>query len=245
MDNTSIGACNAVEHIDARGRTQPRYRFFTVVDGRNREFQRELDRLGLTRIRECFSVKDRRTNCFLRHYKVRSRDGDAFRQATENLAEHMPELGYPDYEDYALKALVEYDVISAKEAREQTGKPCEEQESPDYYPDALFNVFSQRTDLPKSLFWRDVAFIDGCEKEGMRLLAQRGLDDVKVNYAFAHKDWPRYVLIMCSVPKKRLDEFVDVMHELENRMLILGYRDYEEACSTLFRLAREVENEGA
>ena len=50
---------------------------------------------------------------------------------------------------------------------------------------------------------------------------------------------------MCSIPQKRLDEFVDVMHELENRMLILGYRDYEEACTTLFRITREVENEGA
>ncbi len=245
MDNTFASACNAVEHIDARGKKQPRNRFFTVVDGRNGEFQRELDRLSLTGVRECASVKDHRTNCFLRMYKVRSREGDAFRQATEDLAEHMPELGYPDYQDYALKALVEYGVISAKEAREQTGKRCEEPESLDYYPDALFNVTGQRTDLPKSLFWKDVAFIDGCEQEGMRLLARRGFDDLKVNYAFTHKDWPRYVLIMCSIPQKRLDEFVDVMHELENRMLILGYRDYEEACTTLFRITREVENEGA
>ncbi len=237
MENRFASACNAVEYIQKRGRKQTGNRFFTVVDGRNREFQRELDRLGLTRVRECSSIKDHRTNCFLRLYKVRSRDGDAFQQAALDLAEHMPELGYPDYGEYALKALVEFNCISAAAAQEQTGKACEEPESPDCYPDALFNVAGQRTDPPKSLFWKDVLLIDGCGLEGKRLLAQRGFGNLKVSDAFTHKDWPRYVLLLCSVPKKRWKEFVDVMYDLENRMLILGYRDYEEACTAIFQSA--------
>lgn len=245
MEDRFGQACNVVEYELEDKRKDRGKRIFVVVDGRNQEFRRELDRLGLRRVKEWFHVKDHRTNCFLRYFKVRPEDGEAFQQAVLDLAEHMPSLGYPDYEVYSLKALVEFDCVSAEVAQRQTGKVCEEPETLDYFPDALFNVAGMRTDFPRSLFWKDVMIIEGREQEARYLLAQHGFNNLKIAYAVSHEDWSRYVLFGCAIPQKRWDEFVDVMYDLEKRMLILGYRDYEEACTELFRLVIEPGIKGA
>lgn len=101
----------------------------------------------------------------------------AFQQAVLDLAEHMPALGYQDYEEYALKALVEYGCIAASEAQKQTERECEELLDLSVYPDALFNVCGLRTDLPKRILWKDVMVIEGSEKEARRLLLQHGFDN--------------------------------------------------------------------
>ena len=238
MESKLENACNYVEYSSEDVRKAGR-RIFVVVDGREQEFQRELDRLGLTRVKEWFSVKDHRTGCFLRYYKVRPRDGDLFQQAALALAEHMPALGYPDYADYALCALVEFDCISAEAAQAQAGKDCGAGAPLPYFPDAVYNVAGMRTDPPRSLLWKDVMVIEGCGQEGRKLLVQRGFGDLKIFDVYAHKAWPRYLLFTCAIPIRRWDAFIDVMAELEARMLVLGYRDYEEACTAMFRSLKE------
>lgn len=227
-------ACNVVEFFSDNGDVVQSKRIYVVVDGKNQEFQKELDRYALSRVMELENIKDHRTDCVLRYYRVRESDVDAFQQAVLDLAEHMPALGYPDYEEYALKALVEYGCIAASEAQEQTGRECEEPLDLSVFPDALFNVCGLRTDLPKRFFWKDVMVIEGREKEARRLLLQHGFDNLMVKEVHVHKDWPQYVLFMCSVSQSRWDEFVDVMHDVERNMLIRGYRDYEEACTAIF-----------
>ena len=245
MEDRFGQACNVVEFELEDRRKDRGKRVFVVVDGRNQEFQKELDRLGLRRVKEWFHVKDHRTNCYLRFFKVRQEDAETFQRAALDLAEHMPALGYPDYEEYALRALVEFDCIPADVAQRQTGKACKEPETLDFFPDALFNVAGMRTDFPRNLFWKDVMIIEGREQEARRILSQNGFDSLKIVYAVSHRDWPRFVLFGCAIPKKHWAEFVDVMYDLEKRMLILGYRDYEEACTELFHLFIEPEIEGA
>lgn len=43
-------------------------RLYVVVDGKNQEFQKELDRYGLSRVMELENIKDHRTDCVLRYY---------------------------------------------------------------------------------------------------------------------------------------------------------------------------------
>lgn len=236
-------AYNAVEFVPEKGRRRTAKRDYVVVDGKQQEFQKELDRLGLSRVKEQFHIKDHRTDCFLRFYTVRAAEVGSFQQAALDLADHMPQLGYPDYEKYALQALVEFDCISADLAREQTGRDIDEHLSGEAFPDALFNVCGLRTDLPRSLFWRDVMVVEGKEQEGRRLLSKYGFAGMKVYNAVSHREWPQYVLFTCRVPKKQWEEFVEVMHVLEKNMLIFGYRDYEEACAAMFHSLKEKTNQ--
>ena len=235
MEDRFGEACNAVEYELEEKRKDRGKRIFVVVDGRNQDFRRELDRLGLRRVKEWFHVKDHRTNCFLRYFKVRQEDGEAFRQAALNLAEHMPALGYPDYEDYALRALVKYECISPDEVRKQTGKEYSASDPSRYNPDAVFNCACLRTGFPRNRFWQDVVVVEGREREAVRLLEERGFANLEVKNRCTHRDWPQYVIVSCRIPKKRCWEFLDAMRELEKRMLIFGYRDYEKACEAFFR----------
>lgn len=235
MEDRFEQACNVVEYEPEDGRKESGKRIFVVVDGRNQELRKELDRLGLRRVKEWFHVKDHRTNCYLRYFKVRPEDGPAFQQAVLDLAEHMPALGYPDYEEYALRALVEFKCISADASEKQTGKDCCEYDSSRYNPDAVFNCVWLRMDFPQNMLWQDVVVVEGREREAVRLLEEREFANLEVKNRCTHQDWPQYVIFSCRIPKKRCWEFLDAMRELEKRMLIFGYRDYQQACESFFR----------
>ena len=142
-----------------------------------------------------------------------------------------------------MKVLVEYDCISPEAVREQTGRELDGVECLPYHPEAVFNCVGLRMELPRSLLWQDFVVVEGREKEGRRLLEERGFTDLNVKNPCSHREWPQYVMFSCTVPKKRYDEFIDVMRELENRMLICGYRDYEQACATYFRVLRKMAND--
>ena len=235
MEDRFDETCNAVEFVPESGRKAPGKRNFVVVDGRNQEFRKELNRQGLKHVKEWFKFTDPRTNCVLRFYKVRPEDVDAFQQAALDLAEHMPALGYPDYEDYALRALVKYECISPDEVRKQTGKEYGASDPSRYNPDAVFNCACLRTGFPSNRLWQDVVVVEGREREAVRLLEERGFANLEVKNRCTHRDWPQYVIFSCRIPKKRSEEFLDAMRELEKRMLIFGYRDYEKACEAFFR----------
>lgn len=39
-----------------------------------------------------------------------------------------------------------------------------------------------------------------------------------------------YIIVECRVKYEDVEDFLNVMHELQRLMLICGYRDYEEIC---------------
>lgn len=49
----------------------------------------------------------------------------------------------------------------------------------------------------------------------------------------------RYRIVFCSIPKKQVSLFEQVMEELPKRMMILGYDDYEEVWRQTIRPAEE------
>ncbi len=44
------------------------------------------------------------------------------------------------------------------------------------------------------------------------------------------KDDSDYIFIYCKVKKKDHDKFIETLGELKNKMLIMGYSDYESFC---------------
>lgn len=44
------------------------------------------------------------------------------------------------------------------------------------------------------------------------------------------KDDSDYIFVYCKVKKKDHDKFIETLGELKNKMLIIGYSDYESFC---------------
>lgn len=44
------------------------------------------------------------------------------------------------------------------------------------------------------------------------------------------KDDSDYIFVYCKVKKKDHDKFIETLGELKNKMLIMGYSDYESFC---------------
>ena len=44
------------------------------------------------------------------------------------------------------------------------------------------------------------------------------------------KDDSDYIFVNCKVKKKDHDKFIETLGELKNKMLIMGYSDYESFC---------------
>lgn len=43
-----------------------------------------------------------------------------------------------------------------------------------------------------------------------------------------------YVIVVCKILKKDIDNFVEAMTELKNNMLLCGHTDYLDECKTIF-----------
>ena len=46
----------------------------------------------------------------------------------------------------------------------------------------------------------------------------------------------QYIIIYCDIKKKYEREFLIALSELRNRMLLLGYYDYDEYCESVLTL---------
>ena len=57
---------------------------------------------------------------------------------------------------------------------------------------------------------------------------------VHIKGVLVHSDWPNYALLSCSVSQNRFLALMETMPKMCDRMLILGYKDYREACEAVF-----------
>ena len=98
----------------------------------------------------------------------------------------------------------------------------------------LYNCCLMRTAFPRNLLIMDFMIIQGINNESDSILKKHGVRSFKPVNAFRHRQWPQYVLLGCQVRKSEAERFVDAMYELERNMLLLGYRDYQDACAAIF-----------
>ena len=83
-----------------------------------------------------------------------------------------------------------------------------------------------------SLLYKYYCFIDVKKYYADNLLIKNKIR-VWFGKEFAKKGTD-YVAIFCKVRKNKSAEFERVMEELQNKMLICGYNDYEEVCRGMF-----------
>lgn len=79
--------------------------------------------------------------------------------------------------------------------------------------------------------WVTVIYVDGPQYLSANSFAKHGIRPFRMKF-FERDDTP-YMAVLCNIPKKRLDDFLECMAELQKNMLICGYVDYEDFCRTL------------
>lgn len=53
------------------------------------------------------------------------------------------------------------------------------------------------------------------------------------------KDGSQYCIVFCKVLKRDAERFEEALGRLEDKMLLLGYKDYPEVCSEIARMIEE------
>ena len=91
-----------------------------------------------------------------------------------------------------------------------------------------------RMDSSRGAFRQDILVVEGRGQEARRLLTAKGFRRLRFRAETCHVGWPDYVAFICTVSKWRLKAFLAAMRELESNMLIMGYRDYIDACDAIF-----------
>lgn len=54
-----------------------------------------------------------------------------------------------------------------------------------------------------------------------------------------YKEGNKYGFIFCKIKQRDKDKFVKCMDELMNKMLLLGFRDYEFECNRMLKIFNE------
>lgn len=76
--------------------------------------------------------------------------------------------------------------------------------------------------------WVTVVYVDGPQFLSANIFDKHDIRPFRMKF-FERDDTP-YMAILCNIPKKRLDDFLECMEELQRNMLICGYVDYEDFC---------------
>jgi len=80
-----------------------------------------------------------------------------------------------------------------------------------------------------SLRYNHYAFIDTEDYLADRLFINH---KVTVDFGREYKcEGKPYIVIFCKVKKKDDEAFRDALSEMENKMLLMGYKDYSEVCN--------------
>lgn len=89
-------------------------------------------------------------------------------------------------------------------------------------------VYLDKTTLDGASFRADAIFI----RNELRV---KFLNDM------SHPDYPNYMLVFCSVPKRDRSRFLESMRDLERAIILEGDRNYRQACrDIIIGMIREV-----
>ena len=81
------------------------------------------------------------------------------------------------------------------------------------------------------------AYVDHSSYQADGLLARNKVR-VKFKGEFGKAESP-YCIILCKVRKKDTERFEEALEKLNNKMLLLGYRDYPDVCSEITKMIEE------
>ena len=79
------------------------------------------------------------------------------------------------------------------------------------------------------LFSVPYAYVDAAPLLAISLFQKKQIRP-RFKHVLGKEDSP-YKIVFCKVRKRDVAKFEEAMEELKNKMLLLGYRDYGQACS--------------
>jgi hypothetical protein len=88
-----------------------------------------------------------------------------------------------------------------------------------------------------SLFTVSYAYVDYSAYLADQLFIQNKIT-IRFKGEMARENSP-YCIIFCKVLKKDVERFEEALDKLEDKMLLLGYRDYPNACSEISKMIDE------
>lgn len=104
----------------------------------------------------------------------------------------------------------------------------------------LKNCCETKETWPKSLTMRSFIFIDGKEAEGRRFFEKHEVNSLKVWKSIVWVPNPNYLVVFAECSKNEVDKVAEALHDLENSMPILGYKDYDKVCEDFMNAVKEL-----
>lgn len=88
------------------------------------------------------------------------------------------------------------------------------------------------------LFTKSFAYIDAGDNSTRTYLADQIFINKKLTVKFdkgeLHNNGNQYIVIFCKVKKKDVNLFKECMNDLRNKMILLGYKDYDDCCKEIW-----------
>lgn len=88
-------------------------------------------------------------------------------------------------------------------------------------------------ELESWLFYDNFLYFDNPDSFADNIFIKNKVK-VKFKAKLASDDYS-YIAVICKVKKKFREAFLESLNELERKMLICGYRDYSNFCTTYFK----------
>ncbi len=87
------------------------------------------------------------------------------------------------------------------------------------------------------------AYVDSCPLLAYNLFQRKQLR-LRIKKAYGAEGLA-YAIVICRVLKRDTGRFEEAMKELQNKMLLLGHRDYDQVCTDINRLFTEEVNKSS
>ncbi len=90
--------------------------------------------------------------------------------------------------------------------------------------------------LEKTLTGRKYVFVDTVDHLYKQIFPSCGIK-IRTVREYIREGSP-LKLVICKVLRRDIDQFEVVINEVRNKALLLGYREYDEACEMLIKMER-------
>lgn len=94
-----------------------------------------------------------------------------------------------------------------------------------------------------SIFRVPYAYVDHSSYQADQLFRQNNVN-MKFKGEMVRED-SKYCIVFCKVLKRDVEKFENALEKLNDKMLLLGYRDYQDACGEIQAIIDKVTMRGS
>ena len=102
------------------------------------------------------------------------------------------------------------------------------------------NCCETRETFPKNITMRSFVYVDGKYRESARFLRKHEVKKLMPTIIQEYIANDNYLITFVDVAKSEVDKFFDAMRDMENSMILLGYKDYDAVCEEFFGIVAKI-----